>query len=276
MDDDRPRALPDTARRETILVVDDEPIVVEVVQRYLGREGFRVVTAATSDAAWLAATSTERPPALIVLDVMLPGIDGVELCRRLRRDRGATVPIILLTARGEEADRIGGLSAGADDYVVKPFSPAELVARVKAQLRRVELDTRPPATPVDGRLRGGDVVLDPLERSCDVRQTPVALTPKEFDLLHHLMAAPGQVFSRDQLLDAVWDTGFFGFPGTVTVHIRRLREKIERDPERPSHIKTVWGLGYKFDPPPAASGSRIAGGATASRGAPGGAPEDVS
>jgi DNA-binding response OmpR family regulator len=239
---------------ETILVVDDEPIVVEVVQRYLGREGFRVVTAATSDQAWAAATSRERPPALLVLDVMLPGIDGVELCRRLRRDQGATFPIILLTARGEEADRIAGLGAGADDYVVKPFSPAELVARVKAQLRRVELDTRPPAAPDDGRLRGGDIVLDPLERTCAVRGAPVPLTPKEFDLLHHLMAAPGQVFSRDQLLDAVWDAEFFGFPSTVTVHVRRLREKIERDPERPSHVKTVWGLGYKFDPPPAPGG----------------------
>ncbi|MGH2354029.1 MAG: winged helix-turn-helix domain-containing protein [Chloroflexota bacterium] len=229
-------------------MVDDEPIVVEVVQRYLGREGFRVVTAANSDAALAAATSRERPPSLIVLDVMLPGIDGVELCRRLRREHGATVPIILLTARGEEADRIGGLGAGADDYVVKPFSPAELVARVKAQLRRVQLDTQPPAAPPDGKLRGGQVVLDPLARTCVVRDQPVTLTPKEFDLLHHLMASPGQVFSRDQLLDTVWDETFYGFPSTVTVHVRRLREKIEPDPERPSHIKTVWGLGYKFDP----------------------------
>jgi DNA-binding response OmpR family regulator len=250
-------ALAGAVRGETILVVDDEPIVVEVVQRYLGREGFRVVTAATSAEAWAAATSPERRPALIVLDVMLPGIDGVELCRRLRRDSGATIPIILLTARGEEADRIAGLGAGADDYVVKPFSPAELVARVKAQLRRVRLDTLPPAAPDDGRLRGGDVVLDPLERTCEVRGVPVPLTPKEFDLLHHLMAAPGQVVSRDRLLDAVWDAAFFGFPSTVTVHVRRLREKIERDPERPSHVKTVWGLGYKFDPPPA-SGRRHA------------------
>jgi DNA-binding response OmpR family regulator len=233
---------------QTVLVVDDEPIVVEVVERYLGREGFSVVTATTSAAALAAATSTERPPALVVLDVMLPGIDGVELCRRLRRDHGATVPIILLTARGEEADRIAGLVAGADDYVVKPFSPGELVARVKAQLRRVALDTRPPAGPPDGRLRGGDIELDPQERTCRIRGAAVALTPKEFDLLHHLMGSPGQVFSRDQLLDAVWDAEFFGYPSTVTVHVRRLREKVERDPERPTHIKTVWGLGYKFDP----------------------------
>ncbi|MDQ3700167.1 MAG: response regulator transcription factor [Chloroflexota bacterium] len=242
-------ATADPTRGETILVVDDEPIVVEVVQRYLGREGFRVLTAANSDQAWAGATSRERPPAVIILDVMLPGIGGVALCRRLREEVGATMPIILLTARGEEADRIGGLGAGADDYVVKPFSPAELVARVKAQLRRVQLDTQAPPAPDDGCLRGGDVVLDAAERTCAVRGVPVALTPKEFDLLHHLMAAPGQVFSRDQLLDAVWDAGFFGFPGTVTVHVRRLREKIERDAERPSHVKTVWGLGYKFAPP---------------------------
>jgi len=233
--------------RSTILVVDDEPMVVEVVQRYLTRDGFHVLTAATGDQALTAATATTPPPALIVLDVMLPGIDGVEVCRRLRRDHHVTVPIILLTARGEEADRINGLGVGADDYVVKPFSPAELVARVKAQLRRVQIDTRPPVK-ADGRLRGGEVVLDPSERTCEVRGKPVTLTPKEFDLLHHLMASPGRVFSRDDLLDGVWDSEFFGYPSTVTVHIRRLREKVEPDPERPSHIKTVWGLGYKFDP----------------------------
>ena len=234
-------------KRSTILVVDAEPMVVEVVQRYLAREGFHVLTAATGDQALAAATATTPPPSLIVLDVMLPGIDGVEVCRRLRRDHHVTVPIILLTARGEEADRIGGLGVGADDYVVKPFSPAELVARVKAQLRRVQLDTNPP-TKADGRLRGGEIVLDPAERTCEVRGKPVVLTPKEFDLLHHLMAAPGRIFSRDDLLDGVWDAEFFGYPSTVTVHIRRLREKIEPDPERPTHIKTVWGLGYKFDP----------------------------
>jgi two-component system response regulator ResD len=232
------------AARQTVLVVDDEPIVSEVVARYLQREGFHVATAATGDGA-LALVAAHRP-ALLVLDVMLPGIDGVEVCRRLREERGARFPIILLTARGEEADRVAGLRTGADDYVVKPFSPAELVARVKAQLRRVALDQAPP--PDDGALRGGEVALDPVARTCLVRGAAVALSPKEFDLLHFLLAHAGQSFGRDALLDAVWDERFDGYPATVTVHVRRLREKIERDPERPTHIKTVWGVGYKFDP----------------------------
>ena len=234
-----------TGNGQTVLVVDDEPIVVEVLARYLRRDGYRVVTAATGDDALAAALDRERPPSLLVLDVMLPGIDGFELCRRLRSERAATMPIILLTARGEEADRIKGLGLGADDYVVKPFSPGELVARVKAQLRRVELDTQPPA---DGRLHGGPVTLDPVARTCEVRGQPVSLTPKEFDLLHYLMASAGQTFSRDQLLDAVWDEEAYCFPATVTVHVRRLREKIETDAERPALVKTVWGAGYKFDP----------------------------
>ena len=232
--------------KPTILVVDDEPIVVDMVQRYLLREGFRVVTAFTGPEALAAALDRDQAPSLIVLDVMLPHMDGVEVCRRLRRDAGATMPIILLTARGEEAERIAGLGVGADDYVVKPFSPGELVARVKAQLRRVKLDTQPPRP--DGRLRGGEVVLDPRSRTCEVRGESIVLTPKEFDLLHHLMAEAGRTFSRDELLDAAWDERYVGDPSTVTVHIRRLREKLELDPERPTHIKTVWGLGYKFDP----------------------------
>lgn len=230
----------------TVLVVDDEPIVVEMIARYLLREGFAVVTAVDGPAALAAALDRDRRPDLIVLDVMLPGVDGVTLCRRLREELQATVPIILLTARAEEADRIGGLEAGADDYVVKPFSPGELVARVKAQLRRVELDTRPPAR--SGQLKGGDLVLDMVDSSVTARGKPVSLTSKEFDLLHHLMAHPGQAFSRNELLDAVWDQDYFGDLSTVTVHIRRLREKVEPDPERPTHIKTVWGIGYKFAP----------------------------
>ena len=231
--------------KPTILVVDDEPIVVEVVQRYLTREGFRVVTAASGPEAWDAACDPTRPPSLIVLDVMLPGFDGLALCKRLRPEARLTAPIILLTARGEEADRIAGLGLGADDYVVKPFSPGELVARVKAQLRRVQLDTSPPD---DGRLRGGEIVLDPRSRTVLVRDEAVSLTAKELDLLHFLMAHAGQVFSRNQLLDAVWDADYMGDPSTVTVHVRRLREKIEPDPARPTHVKAVWGTGYKFDP----------------------------
>jgi two-component system response regulator ResD len=230
------------APKPLVLVVDDEPIVTEVMGRYLRRDGF-AVQLADSGPDGLAAVEAHAPE-VIVLDVMLPGMDGFEVCRRLRAAH-VTTPIILLTARGEEADRIGGLGIGADDYVVKPFSPAELVARVKAQLRRVRLDTE---VPQDGVLRGGEVELDPQARSVRVRGQPVAVTAKEFDLLHYLIAHTGDVFSRDDLLDAVWDKGFAGGPATVTVHIRRLREKIERDPSRPTHLKVVWGTGYKFDP----------------------------
>jgi DNA-binding response OmpR family regulator len=236
----------DSETATTILVVDDEPMVVEVVERYLRREGFTVIAATTGDQALAAACAPGRTPDLIVLDVMLPGVRGDEVCRCLREEHGALMPIILLTARGEERDRIKGLGVGADDYVVKPFSPGELVARVKAQLRRVAMDTTQPTQA--GTLQGGDVVLDPADRTCLVRGKSIALTPKEFDLLHHLMEHAGEVLSRDELLDRIWDEQFFGYPGTVTVHIRRLREKIERDPERPSHIKTVWGVGYKFEP----------------------------
>jgi DNA-binding response OmpR family regulator len=227
-----------------VLVVDDEPIVAEVVGRYLRRDGFAVVTATNGPDGLAAALDPATPPQVVVLDVMLPGLDGMEVCRRLRQEH-VTVPIILLTARSDEAERVNGLGIGADDYVVKPFSPAELVARVKAQLRRVRLDTEPPG---DGRLRGGDVELDPSGRGLKVRGEAVTLTAKEFDLLHYLMSHSGEVFSRDELLDAVWDQTFAGGPATVTVHVRRLREKIERDPGRPSHLKVVWGTGYKFDP----------------------------
>src|SRR5215471_12802598 len=225
------------APKANVLIVDDEPIVVEVVGRYLRRDGFAVTSASTGDEGLEAGLDKQNPPQVIVLDVMLPGLDGFEVCRRLRQSH-VTAPIILLTARTEEADRIDGLGIGADDYVVKPFSPGELIARVKAQLRRVKLDTEPR---LDGLLRSGDVELDPANRSIDVRGNPVTLTAKEFDLLHYLMSHQGQVFSRDDLLDAVWDRSFVGGPATVTVHIRRLREKIERDPSRPTHIKVVWG-----------------------------------
>jgi DNA-binding response OmpR family regulator len=233
------------APKPRVLVVDDEAIVVEVVGRYLRRDGFAVTTASTGPDGLNAGLDAENPPNVIVLDVMLPGLDGLEVCRRLRQAR-ITTPIILLTARANEADRIGGLGIGADDYVVKPFSPGELVARVKAQLRRVRLDTEPPD---DGRLRRGEMELDPANRTLRVRGEPVALTAKEFDLLQYLMRHPGEVFSRDELLDAVWDQSFVGGPATVTVHIRRLREKVERDPSRPSRLKVVWGTGYKFEPP---------------------------
>lgn len=233
------------APRPRVLIVDDEPMVIEVVGRYLRRDGYVVTSACDGSQAMAAALDPEHVPDLIVLDVMLPGYDGLEVCRRLRA-ANFKAPIILLTARGDEAERIAGLGIGADDYVVKPFSPGELVARVKAQLRRVRLDTTPP---IDAHLRGGDVELDGQNRTLKVRGQPVTLTAKEFDLLHYLMEHPGEVLSRDDLLDAVWDRSFVGGPATVTVHVRRLREKIERDPSRPSHLKVVWGTGYKFDPP---------------------------
>jgi DNA-binding response OmpR family regulator len=232
------------AAKPSVLIVDDEPIVVDVLGRYLRRDGFAVTTASSGPEGLAAALDQANPPRVVVLDVMLPGMDGLEVCRRLRQAH-VTVPIILLTARSEEADRISGLGIGADDYVVKPFSPGEVVARVKAQLRRVKLDTEQPD---DGHLRGGELELDPTRRALKVRGQPVSLTAKEFDLLHYLMRHQGQVFSRDDLLDAVWDRSFVGGPATVTVHIRRLREKVERDPSRPSHLKVVWGTGYKFEP----------------------------
>ncbi|MPZ15853.1 MAG: response regulator [Chloroflexi bacterium] len=219
-------------------------MVVDVVQRYLALDGIRVLTAATGPAALALALERLQEVGLIVLDVMLPGQDGMEICRYLRSEVGATMPIILLTARGEESDRVRGLALGADYYVVKPFSPRELVARIKAQLRRVQLDRE--SGPLRQTLQAGDIVLDPGERTCMVLGSAAALTPKEFDLLHYLMEHQGKAYSRNDLLDAIWDEEYVGDPSTVTVHVRRLREKVERDPDRPAHIKTVWGLGYKF------------------------------
>ncbi len=225
-----------------ILIVDDEATVVEVVSLYLRREGFRV-RAARDGAEALLAIGAERP-ALIILDIMLPHIDGLSLLRRLRQNPAANVPVILLTARGQEGDRIAGLDLGADDYVTKPFSPGELVSRVKAVLRRVARPVEGGEAPIDhGALR-----LDPLTREVVVRDQPVELTATEFNLLWFLAAHPRQVFRRDKLLEEVWGYADYLDPGTVTVHIRRLREKIERDPAKPAWLQTVWGVGYKFEP----------------------------
>ena len=220
-----------------VLVVDDEPMVTEVVGRYLEREGFEVALAADGYEALRLARQDN--PDLVVLDLMLPRIDGLEVCRVLRRE--TRIPIIMLTAKGEELDRIIGLELGADDYVVKPFSPRELLARIKAVLRRGQ-----PAEPGDN-LRYADLRINPKTRLVEARGAPVALTAKEFDLLYFLASSPGQVFSRDQLMNHVWDFVYAGDASTVTVHIRRLREKIEADPERPRFLKTVWGVGYKFE-----------------------------
>ena len=216
---------------QTVLVVDDEPIVVDVVVRYLERDGFRTLTASDGDTA--RTLIEERKPSLVVLDVMLPGTDGLALCRWIR-DRSA-LPVILLTARGEEADRIVGLELGADDYVTKPFSPRELTARVRAVLRRVEPDE------TDYRLRAGDVELDRKARTATVAGAEVELTAREFDLLWHLAARPGIVVSRSQLLDRVWGLAFPGGTRTVDVHVGQVRRKLGR----PKLIRTVRGSGYK-------------------------------
>lgn len=220
----------------TVLVADDEPTVREVVVRYLRREGFHALEAGDGPETLRLAPQAD----LIILDLMLPGVDGLEVCRRLRAT--GHLPIIMLTARGEEPDRLLGLGLGADDYVVKPFSPRELVARVQAVLRRTASG---PNAPI---LHVGDLAINPWTRAVERSGLDVSLTGREFDLLLYLAQHPRQVFTREQLLDAVWDFHFGGGDDTVTVHVRRLREKVEADPARPRYIKTVWGVGYKLEP----------------------------
>jgi DNA-binding response OmpR family regulator len=223
----------------TILVVDDEPIVRDVVVSYLRRDGHETLEAGDGEAARQLIEAHD--PGLVVLDVMLPGLDGLELCRWIRSR--SELPVILVTARGEEADRIVGLELGADDYMTKPFSPRELAARVRTVLRR---SAAQPARAE--RLMAGDVVIDVPSRQVFRGDELVTLTAREFDLLRFLAEHPRQVFSRDQLMDLVWGYTAALDTGTVTVHIRRLREKIEADPAQPRHLKTVWGVGYRFDP----------------------------
>jgi DNA-binding response OmpR family regulator len=223
----------------TVLVVDDEPIVRDVVVRYLRRDGFETLVAGDGDAA--RRLIEEGEPSLVVLDVMLPGTDGLALCRWIR-SRG-DLPVIMLTARGDEADRIVGLELGADDYVTKPFSPRELAARVQTVLRRA----KPPSSDAV-RLELDGLVIDPHTREVLRDGERLRLTAKEFDLLFFLASNPRQVFSRDQLMGRVWGYEAAVDTGTVTVHVRRLRSKIERDPSSPEHLETVWGVGYRFVP----------------------------
>jgi DNA-binding response OmpR family regulator len=223
----------------SVLVVDDEPIVREVVVRYLRRDGYSTIEAGDGEAARRVIEAGS--PALVILDVMLPGLDGLELCRWIRRR--SDLPVILLTARGEEADRIAGLELGADDYVTKPFSPRELAARVATVLRRAAT-----ASAAYEPLVVGDLVIDGLGREVTRAGTSVPMTAREFDLLSFFVAHPRQAFSRAQLMDSVWGYAAAIDTGTVTVHVRRLREKIERDPSRPAHLRTIWGVGYRFDP----------------------------
>jgi len=232
-----PRAMP------TVLVVDDEEAMVKGLRLTLEREGFRVLTAGDGTEALRLATAA--PPDIVILDLMLPVLDGLEVCRRIRASADPAlrrVPIIMLTARDDEVDKVVGLELGADDYVTKPFSSRELVARVRAALRRRELD----AGCGDEPLVLGDLVIDPARRRVTVGGRPAGLTATEFDLLLHLARSPGRVFPRDQLLRAVWGYDFVGADRTVDVHVRRLREKIEPDPSRPVYVKTSWGRGYFF------------------------------
>jgi DNA-binding response OmpR family regulator len=228
--------------RERILLVEDEAIMAEVVARYLGQAGYAVDVATTGPEA--LAIFHARQPRLVLLDVMLPGgIDGFEICQQIRAT--ARTPVIMLTARVEEVDKLLGLGLGADDYVTKPFSPRELVARVKAVLRRSASVGHPSSA--DDDLVFGGLRINPATRTIANARGPAELTAREFDLLLYLARHPGQVFTRAQLLDAVWDYHFPGDESTVTVHMRRLREKVEADPARPRLLKTVWGVGYKFD-----------------------------
>ncbi len=222
---------------QTILIVDDQARIVKLVRDYLERAGFDVLEARDGETALTVARAEQ--PDLVVLDLMLPGVDGLDVCRRLRRESG--VPIIMLTARVEEADRIVGLELGADDYVTKPFSPRELVARVRATLRRASGEVGPSTI-----LRAGDVELDTAALTATVAGQPVDLTPTEFYLLAALVRQPGRIFSREQLLEAVHGVAFDGYDRSVDSHVKNIRRKIEPDPRNPRYIYTVYGVGYRF------------------------------
>jgi two-component system response regulator ResD len=224
--------------RSRILVVDDEPMVREVLSRYLERGGYEVETA--EDGRRALERFAAWDPDLVLLDLMLPEVEGTEVFARIRS--AAPTPVIMLTAKAQETDRLLGLAMGADDYVVKPFSPREVVARVRTVLRRAG---RPASREP---LRFDGLEIDGRSRQVRRHAVEVALTPKEFDLLHFLASNPGTVFGRVEILEELWDFAFDGDPSTVTVHIRRLREKIEADPAHPRHLVTVWGVGYRFDP----------------------------
>jgi DNA-binding response OmpR family regulator len=229
------------ASRGSVLVVEDEPTIAEMVARYLERAGYETDTVGDGPAA-IAAVGAHRPD-LVVLDVMLPGIDGLEVMRRIREMGDTYVAVVLLTARGGEADRVGGLQQGADDYVVKPFSPAELIARVDAVLRRsAGASGTEPSLEFDGLHI--DIGAHRVVRDGD----EVQLTQREFDLLLFLARHAGQAFSRDELMQRVWRFSFYTDTATVTVHVRRLRAKLERDPSAPQWLQTVWGIGYRFQP----------------------------
>ncbi len=232
--------------KQTITIIDDEVTIREVVRRYLELDGFTVAEAETGQQALALLRQTRAD--LVILDIMLPGIDGFAIARKLRHapeysGQYADTPIIMLTSRGDETDRLAGFEIGVDDYVVKPFSPRELVARVRAVLRRAGAKEEAAEKPIVYR----HLQIDPLQRSLMLNGQSITLTAREFDLIWLLARHPRQVFTREQLLNQVWGYEFYGDESTVTVHIRRLREKIETDPANPTFIQTVWGVGYKFE-----------------------------
>jgi len=232
---------PEAVIKKRILVIEDDRDIVELVRYNLEKDGYQVLTA--TDGALGMAQVKKSPPDLLVLDLMLPKLSGLEICKEIRRDAALNrLPILILTARGEEADRVVGLELGADDYVTKPFSPREFVARVKALLRRTE-----PATATEKLIDVGALRIDPAAYRVTRAGKQVPLSTLEFRLLYYLAARPNKVFSRDQLLDAVWGTDRFVTPRSVDVYVRRLREKIEENPQYPSYVKTIRGAGYLFE-----------------------------
>jgi phosphate regulon transcriptional regulator PhoB len=232
---------PEAVIKKRILVIEDDRDIVELVRYNLEKDGYQVFTA--TDGATGIAQVKKSPPDLLVLDLMLPKLSGLEICKEIRRDAALNrLPILILTARGEEADRVVGLELGADDYVTKPFSPREFVARVKALLRRTE-----PAAATEKLIDVGALRIDPAAYRVTRGGKQVPLSTLEFRLLYYLAARPNKVFSRDQLLDAVWGTDRFVTPRSVDVYVRRLREKIEENPQYPSYVKTIRGAGYLFE-----------------------------
>ena len=225
-----------------ILIVEDDSDLVKLLKYNLEKDGFRINYA--TDGSLALAEARRDPPDLVILDLMLPGLDGLEVCRQLRRnDRFARIPVLILSARSEEADRVVGLEIGADDYVTKPFSTREVVARVRALLRRNE---PPPAAAQRSKVHRGSVVIDPSAHSVVVAGRTVELSALEFRLLYYLASHPGMVFSRDQLLDSVWGNERTVTPRSVDVYIRRIREKVETEPQQPEYIQTIHGVGYRF------------------------------
>ncbi len=227
---------------ECVLVADDDTNITDVCRRYLEREGYLVVTA--KDGLEAIELWHSQTPNLIVLDLMMPHKNGWEVCNEIRQTED--VPIVMLTARGEEQDRLMGLTMGADDYLTKPFSPRELVLRVKAILRRMRIAQASPVTTSEYTINYEGLTIDFTKREVHISGQAIELTVTEFEMLYLLASHPGQVFSRNQMLSKIWDFSYEGDTTTVTVHVRRLREKIEQNPSDPKYIKTVWGIGYKF------------------------------